>query len=109
MTSSDLWDEETARRYDEVSAEMSAPAVLGPAVEFLARLAGSGDALEFAIGTGCGARRRRRRFRSSLDRGAVHLGQRELRVGVAETGQLGRMTNSGGSWRRKSWWEMSQP
>ncbi|BAL89402.1 hypothetical protein AMIS_41820 [Actinoplanes missouriensis 431] len=40
MTSSDLWDEETAQRYDDVSAEMSSPAVVGPAVDVLARLAG---------------------------------------------------------------------
>jgi len=52
VTSSDMWDEETARRYDELSAEMFAPDVLDPAVDFLARLAGSGPALEFAIGTG---------------------------------------------------------
>jgi SAM-dependent methyltransferase len=52
MTSSDLWDEDTAERYDDISAEMFAPHVLDPAVEFLARLAGSGPALEFAIGTG---------------------------------------------------------
>lgn len=52
MTSSDLWDEETAQRYDDGSAEMFAPGVLEPAVDFLARLAGSGPALEFAIGTG---------------------------------------------------------
>ena len=52
MTSSDLWDEDTAERYDEITAEMFAPHVLDPAVDFLARLAGSGPALEFAIGTG---------------------------------------------------------
>ena len=52
MTSSDLWDEDTAERFDESSAEMFAPHVLDPAVDFLARLAGSGPALEFAIGTG---------------------------------------------------------
>jgi SAM-dependent methyltransferase len=52
MTSSDVWDEETAERYDEISAEMFAPQVLDPAVDFLARLAGSGPALELAIGTG---------------------------------------------------------
>jgi SAM-dependent methyltransferase len=52
MTSSDLWDQETAERYDELSAEMFTPDVLNPAVEFLARLAGAGPALEFAIGTG---------------------------------------------------------
>ena len=52
MTSSDLWDEDTAERYEETSAEMFTPDVLDPAVDFLARLAGSGPALELAIGTG---------------------------------------------------------
>lgn len=52
MTSSDLWDVEDAERYDRISAAKFAPEVLGPAVDFLARLAGSGPALEFAVGTG---------------------------------------------------------
>jgi SAM-dependent methyltransferase len=52
MTSSDIWDVETAERYDEISAEKFAPHVLGPTVDFLARLAGSGPALELAVGTG---------------------------------------------------------
>ncbi len=52
MTSSDLWDEATAQRYDEASAEMFAPDVVEPAVDFLARLAGDGRALELAVGTG---------------------------------------------------------
>lgn len=52
MTSSDLWDRETAERYDASSAAMFAPEVLGPTVEFLARCAGPGPALELAIGTG---------------------------------------------------------
>ncbi len=52
MTSSDLWDEETAEGYDDMSAEMFSPHVLDPAVDFLVRLAGPGPALEFAIGTG---------------------------------------------------------
>ena len=52
MTSSDLWDAETAEHYDESSAFMFAPDVLEPAVRFLADLAGDGPALEFAIGTG---------------------------------------------------------
>ena len=52
MTSSQLWSEETARRYDERSAGMFAPHVLGPTVDFLAGLAGTGRALELAIGTG---------------------------------------------------------
>lgn len=52
MSSSDLWDEESARRYDESSAFMFAPEVLEPAVDLLAELAGDGPALELAIGTG---------------------------------------------------------
>ncbi len=52
MTSSDVWDEEAAKRYDATSAEMFAPEILDPTVEFLANLAGSGPVLEFAIGTG---------------------------------------------------------
>jgi SAM-dependent methyltransferase len=52
MTSSDLWDEETAETYDEDSAFMFDPLVLDPAVDFLAELAGDGPALELAIGTG---------------------------------------------------------
>lgn len=52
MTSSEVWDEEAAKRYDASSAEMFAPEILDPTVEFLANLAGSGPVLEFAIGTG---------------------------------------------------------
>ena len=52
MTSSDLWDAETAEHYDESSAFMFAPDVLEPVVRFLADLASDGAALEFAIGTG---------------------------------------------------------
>lgn len=52
MTSSDLWDAETAERYDDTSAFMFEPDVLDPAVDFLADLAGDGPALELAIGTG---------------------------------------------------------
>lgn len=52
VTSSDAWGEEAAARYDETSAEMFDPTVVGPAVDVLARLAGSGAALEFAVGTG---------------------------------------------------------
>ncbi|MFD8617606.1 class I SAM-dependent methyltransferase [Streptomyces sp. DSS69] len=52
MTSSELWTRETADRYDTEEAENSSPAVLGPALDFLAELAGDGRALEFAIGTG---------------------------------------------------------
>jgi SAM-dependent methyltransferase len=46
------FDERVAARYDESSAEMFDPAVVDPAVDFLAELAGSGRALELGIGTG---------------------------------------------------------
>ncbi len=52
MTSSDLWDADTAARYDESSAQMFAPHVLDPTVELLAGLAAGGRVLELAIGTG---------------------------------------------------------
>jgi len=48
----DLFGEDVAARYDESSAEMFDPAVVGPAVDFLADLAGDGAALELGIGTG---------------------------------------------------------
>jgi SAM-dependent methyltransferase len=44
--------ERVAARYDEVSAEMFDPAVVEPAVDVLAELAGDGRALELGIGTG---------------------------------------------------------
>lgn len=52
VTSSEIWDADTASRYDEEAAEMFAPEVLGPTVDLLERLAGGGAALELAIGTG---------------------------------------------------------
>lgn len=52
MTSSDLWDDETAATYDDDSAAMFAPSVVDPAVDLLASLAGDGPALGFAMGTG---------------------------------------------------------
>jgi SAM-dependent methyltransferase len=48
----DYFGEGIAERYDESSAEMFEPAVLDPAVDFLAGLAGDGPALELGIGTG---------------------------------------------------------
>jgi SAM-dependent methyltransferase len=48
----DIWDNEVARRYDTPGTGMFAPEVLGPTVDRLAELAGGGQALEFAIGTG---------------------------------------------------------
>lgn len=44
--------ERVAARYDARSADMFDAAVVGPAVDRLAELAGDGGALEFAIGTG---------------------------------------------------------
>jgi SAM-dependent methyltransferase len=48
----DYFGERAAERYDESSRAMFDPAVVGPAVDFLAGLAGSGAALELGIGTG---------------------------------------------------------
>jgi hypothetical protein len=46
------FDERIAARYDESCAEMFDAAAVDPVVDLLAGLAGSGPALEFAIGTG---------------------------------------------------------
>jgi SAM-dependent methyltransferase len=48
----DHFGERVAERYDESSADMFDPAVVDPAVDFLAGLAGDGAALELGIGTG---------------------------------------------------------
>jgi SAM-dependent methyltransferase len=61
----DYFGERVAERYDESSADMFDPAVVDPAVDFLADLAGSGGALELGIGTG---------------RVALPLAQRGIRV-----------------------------
>jgi SAM-dependent methyltransferase len=47
-----FFGEQVAARYDEVSSDMFDTAVTGPAVDVLAKLAGDGAALEFAVGTG---------------------------------------------------------
>ncbi len=47
-----VFDEVVAATYDADSADMFAPEVLQPAVEFLAELADGGRALELGIGTG---------------------------------------------------------
>ena len=47
-----LWDDATAAAYDATSAAMFEPAVVDPAVDVLAEIAGEKGALEFAIGTG---------------------------------------------------------
>jgi SAM-dependent methyltransferase len=46
------FDERIAKGYDAGSADMFEPAVVDPAVSFLAELAGTGAALELGIGTG---------------------------------------------------------
>ena len=46
------FDERVAARYDESAKEMFDPAVVDPVVDLLVELAGSGRALELAIGTG---------------------------------------------------------
>jgi SAM-dependent methyltransferase len=48
----DHFGERVAERYDESSSDMFDPAVVDPAVDFLADLAGDGAALELGIGTG---------------------------------------------------------
>ena len=48
----DYFGEEIAARYDAESGDMFDPAVVEPAVAFLAELAGGGAALELGIGTG---------------------------------------------------------
>ncbi len=52
MNDDGSFDEAVAARYDETAAEMFDPAVLDPAVGFLAAMAGNGRALELGVGTG---------------------------------------------------------
>ncbi|MET3924350.1 methyltransferase domain-containing protein [Devosia sp. 2618] len=52
MEHKDIWDTKAAESYDTPGTGMFAPEVLGPMVDRLAELAGSGRALELAIGTG---------------------------------------------------------
>lgn len=52
MWQDELWDVETAQRYDTPGAGMFAPEVLGPTVDRLVELADGGPALELAVGTG---------------------------------------------------------
>ena len=52
MRPEEIWDVDAAHRYDTPGNGMFAPEVLGPTVNRLAELAGDGEALEFAIGTG---------------------------------------------------------
>ncbi|MFD5497078.1 class I SAM-dependent DNA methyltransferase [Streptomyces sp. NPDC001812] len=52
MQQEEIWDADTAQRYDTPGTGMFAPGTLEPAVDRLAGLAGEGAALEFAVGTG---------------------------------------------------------
>ncbi len=52
MHTDDYFDEPDAARYDESAAEQFETAVVEPAVDFLAELAGNGRALDLGIGTG---------------------------------------------------------
>lgn len=52
MRQDEIWDDDTAERYDTPGEGMFAAAVVDPAVARLASLAAGGAALEFAIGTG---------------------------------------------------------
>ncbi|ONH61407.1 SAM-dependent methyltransferase [Frankia sp. CcI49] len=52
MEQREIWDVDAAQRYDTPGVGMFAPEVVGPTVDRLAGLAGTGRALEFAIGTG---------------------------------------------------------
>jgi SAM-dependent methyltransferase len=46
------FDERIAKRYQDLWPELFEPAVVDPAVDFLAELAGTGAALELGVGTG---------------------------------------------------------
>ncbi len=47
-----VWEREIAEVYDDTTASMFDPSVVGPAVDFLEKAARGGAALEFAVGTG---------------------------------------------------------
>lgn len=70
------FDARIAAGYDANSADMFEPAVLVPAVDFLADLAGSGTALELGIGTG--------RVALPLSRRGVRVHGIELSPAMAE-------------------------
>ena len=78
--------ERVAAVYDEHSAGMFDPAVVGPAVDLLAELAGDGAALEFAVGT--------RRI-------ALPLAERGVRLAGM------RVEDRWGGWRREPFTHLS--
>src|ERR1700730_6703988 len=52
MRNDGYFDEHVAARYDESAADMFDARVVDPVVDFLAKIVGSGRALELGIGTG---------------------------------------------------------
>ncbi len=52
MRQDEIWNTDTARRYDTPGTGMFAPEVLGPTLDRLVELADGGRVLEFAVGTG---------------------------------------------------------
>ena len=52
MRQDEIWDADTAERYDTPGVGMFAPEVLGPTLDRLVELADGGRVVEFAIGTG---------------------------------------------------------
>ena len=70
------FDTDVAERYDEDSAEMFAPEVLGPTVDLLAELADGRPALELAVGTG--------RVAIPLSQRGVHVHGIELSEAMVE-------------------------
>jgi SAM-dependent methyltransferase len=69
-TPENFFGEGIAERYDESHSEMFASSIVGPAVDFLAGVAGKGAALELGIGTG--------RIALPLARRGVHVHGIEL-------------------------------
>jgi SAM-dependent methyltransferase len=64
------FDERIAKRFEDLWPDLFEPAVVDPAVDFLAELAGTGDALELGVGTG--------RIALPLSRRGVHVHGIEL-------------------------------
>jgi len=82
------FDEWVARRYETLWPELFDPAVIDPAVQFLAGLAGTGPALEFGVGTGRIALPLSRRGVRvhGIDKSRPMVGQLRQRPGGADVG-----------------------
>jgi len=82
------FDERIAARYDLDAADMFEPAIIDPTVNFLADLAGAGDALELGIGTGrIGLPLSRRGVRvHGIDLSEAMLARLKAKPGAAEIG-----------------------